>query len=263
MMTTIFASRLAEAPSIERRYRARCGGWILALALLTHCTSSPSRDAAAADIGAQFLDGDAADTGWSPSDADAAPLPDHPGTDAGADVQPMDAISVDGGLPTCGDEFLSIRYETAGDPVRSLCIPLPRGVTTNAVGCVVREVSVQEGQALLVSVGGLTEITSRTGPSMIGVTVQGRDLSCGSQDGFCFYRTFGATCTATIVRSGQVGAVVEAVLSEPCTLRHQYPDGGVGAALTVHALRLHGRLRLTREITTQPDGAVPFADCGL
>jgi len=162
----------------------------------------------------------------------------------------------------CGAQFLALEYEPAGTTAGAACIPLPYGVTVNAVGCVPSNINITVGTTLRVSVGGQPGLFQSTGEATISLALLGRGLECVSTEGVCFFVSPPEGCRVTIVQPGTVGQTVELALADTCILRHLDANGNPLSSLTVSRARLRGTMRILVDTTT-PSGGPFAADCGV
>ena len=76
----------------------------------------------------------------------------------------------------------------------------------------------------------------------------------------CRYRRLDLNCAMEVTRAGRVGDVVEAVLTAPCQLLHDF--GGVVTSVTLTSARIRGRLLYGGD-SVVPTDTDAGADCGL
>lgn len=180
--------------------------------------------------------------------------------DAGFDA----TRAIDSTVPACGTQFVSFSFHHPGTASVRTCYPLPEGIATQGMDCMIRDIASFVSGNPSVYVGGAADMFSALGDTVFGMTLNS-PAACppGPSDGFgCYHRTRGNTCRGTVVQAGGWRDVVEVVLREPCRLVREDPQGNVLSDVTVDDLRMRGRLRLARDVSDLPDGAVPFADCG-
>jgi len=262
--------------------------WMVVLAMLVvqGCSSEPGRDAStpssdASEVGATDSstspDLGVIDAGLDVLTPDVTLSPDHPTPvdtqpDATVPVDPdattptMDATSaIDSTVPACGTQFVSFSFHHPGTTSVGTCYPLPEGIAANGMNCMIRDISNSVDGNPTVYVGGDADMFAAVGDTVFGIALRGPAVCPpGPSDGFgCYFRTRGNTCRGTVVHAGGWRDVVEVVLREPCRLVREDPQGNILSDVTVDDLRMRGRLRLARDISDLPDGAVPFADCGV
>jgi len=164
--------------------------------------------------------------------------------------------------PACAEQFVAGRFSPQGLTTGEFCSLLPAGVSLNRSGCEPLDLNVGTVSSPGINVGGPIGMFSSPGPSLLGVAMVGRGLPCAGKAEACGFRTRGYTCSATIVRSGRVGQMVEVVLNGPCVL-HEYDfSGNRVAELRLSVLRLRGTLRLGTDVTDSSDGGLG-SDCGV
>lgn len=175
-------------------------------------------------------------------------------------AEATDVQGLDVGEGACAEQFVSGSFSPAGETPGGFCLPLTRGITVNHIGCAPREVSVSAGGSVHVNVAGPMGMFSAAGPTMVAVALDGRGLPCASGAEACQFRTAGARCPATVVRSGDLNQVVEVALSGTCVLRQYDAAGNAVTELSLGALRMRGVLRLFSDVTSGDGGAT--VDCG-
>ena len=188
-----------------------------------------------------------------------------------SDAATLDSAIRDSGPAAsgCAEEFIAVEADSDDGGVQRWCSPLTSdGLAIDVVDCqpmyTTLEGAVVAG-GVRANVAGTGALFSTLGLVSVGVSVEGRGLSCGAADTYCIFRSGGAACRAVITQAGTAGTGARGALElrEPCVLTHSSGASGPEYQLTIRSLYARGTVRLRNELSQPSDDAGRrFLDCG-